>query len=303
MTLFGGGFADRAWVLSCVAMDRKARSEGWQVMAGVVQRDTLRDARAERPSRRDFIPTYVISLPDAEARRRNMTARLAAVGVPFRFFDAVDGRAQRLPDTIDGARVVRTLFETEAMLACSASHRLVHRMIAQGDAATALILEDDATIPDDFVEAVEQALALDFDVFKLEGINVSKRRITVGRVGRYDVIVTNRPSVGAAAYLLRRDAARRICSLPILDQTSDSVFQDTRLRLRVLEMNPFCVQQDDATESQLRDLPNRAYVPENQWSIKRMVRSVKRKAMVASIYGPATFARLEFQRIERWLKK
>jgi glycosyl transferase family 25 len=257
----------------------------------------------DRKTNRAFIPTYVISLADAEARRRNMTARLAAAGVPFRFFDAVDGRAQRLPDTIDGARVVRTLFETEAMLACTASHRLLHRIIADGDAETALILEDDATIPDDLVGVVEQALALDFDVFKLEGINVSKRRITVGHVGRYDVIITSRPSVGSAAYLLRRNAARRICSLPVIDQTSDSVFQDTRLRLRVLEMNPFCIEQDGATGTQLVHLPNRTFVPENQWSIGRLITSVKRKAILASIYGPRIFARLEFQRIERWLDR
>ena len=257
----------------------------------------------DRKANRAFIPTYVISLADAEARRRNMTVRLAAAGVPFQFFDAVDGRAQRLPETIDGARVVRTLFQTEAMLGCTASHRLLHRVIAEGDAETVLIFEDDATIPDDLVEVVEQALALDFDVFKLEGINVSKRRITVGRVGRYDVIITSRPSVGAAAYLLRRNAACRICSLPVIDQTSDSVFQDTRLRLRVLEMDPFCVEQDGATGTQLVHLPNRTFVPENQWSIGRWIESVRRKAIVASIYGPAVLLRLEFQRIERWLNR
>ncbi len=272
-------------------------------MAGSPETAALPGVVAAPTARRTCIPTYVISLPDAEARRRTMTARLTAAGVPFRFFDAVDGRSRRLPDTIDGARVVRTLFQTEAMLACTASHRLLHRIIAEGDAETALILEDDASIPDDLVDVVEQALALEFDVFKMEGINVSKRRVTVGRVGRYDVIITNRPSVGAAAYLLRRDAARRIGGLPVLDQTSDSVFQDTRLRLRVLEMDPFCVQQDGATGTQLLHAPNETYVPENQWSIKRMIRSVQRKAALAAIYGPAVLIRLEFQRIARWLDR
>jgi GR25 family glycosyltransferase involved in LPS biosynthesis len=257
----------------------------------------------DRKANHAFIPTYVISLADAEARRRNMTARLAAAGIPFQFFDAVDGRAQRLPETIDGARVVRTLFQTEAGLACTASHRLLQRMIAEGDADTALILEDDAAIADDFVEAVEQALAFDFDVFKLEGINASKRRIEVGRAGRYEVIITSRPSVGSAAYLLRRDAARRICSLPVIDQTSDYVFQDTRLRLRLLEMNPFCVEQDGATGTQLVHLPNQTFVPENQWSIWRWIESVRRKAILASIYGPTILLRLEFQRVERWLNR
>jgi glycosyl transferase, family 25 len=272
-------------------------------MTGVVQPDMRHDAATAQSPRREFIPTYVISLADAEARRGNMTARLAAAGVPFRFFDAVDGRARRLPDSFDCARVVRTPFGTEAALACTASHRLLHRMIAEGDAETTLILEDDATIPEDFAAVVEQALALDFDVFKLEGINVSKRRITVGRVGRHDVIITNRPSVGSAAYLVRRDAARRICSLPVIDQTSDYVFQDTRLRLRVLEMNPFCVQQDGATDTQILHQPNAAFVAENEWSIGRWIGSLKRKAVVASIYGPGVLARLEFQRIERWLNR
>lgn len=272
-------------------------------MGGAGQLDTSRESKLAHAPRRDFIPTYVISLSDAEGRRSNMTARLAAVGVPFRFVDAVDGRTQRLPDTIDGARIVHTVFKTEAALACTASHRLLHRVIAEGDAETVLILEDDATIPEDFVEAVEQALTFDFDVFKLEGINASKRRITIGRVGRYDVIITNRVSVGSAAYLLRRAAARRICSLPVIDQTSDYVFQDTRLRLRVLEMNPFCVEQDGATATQIFHLPNQSYRAENQWSPRRMFVSVKRKAMVASIYGLSVLARLEFQRIERWLNR
>jgi GR25 family glycosyltransferase involved in LPS biosynthesis len=252
---------------------------------------------------REFIPTYVISLRDSEVRRRNMTARLAAAGVPFQFFDAVDGRTQRLPEWIDGARVVRTLFEMEAGLASAASHRLLQRKIAEGDAEAAVILEDDATIPHDFIEVVDNALAFDFDVFKLEGVNASNRRITVGRIGRYDVIVTSRPSVGGAGYLLRRDAARRICSLPVLDQMADYIFQDTRLRLRVLEMEPFCVQQDGATPSQIPYLPNANYVPENKRSISRLLGSVRRKTMLASIYGPRTLARLEFQRVARWLNR
>ncbi len=250
-----------------------------------------------------MIPVYVISLADAEIRRRNMTARLTAAGLPFEFVDAVDGRSRRLPDQIDGARVVRTLFEHEAGLGSAASHRLLHRRIAQGEAETALILEDDATIPDDFVAIIERALALDFDVFKLEGVNVSKRRITVHRLGRYEVIITHKPSVGAAAYLLRRAAARRICSLPVLDQMSDYVFQDTRLRLRVLEMSPFCVSQDAATDSQIPYMPNPRYVPKSRRSVARLVDSLKRKAALASTYGPATLARLEFQRIGRWVHR
>src|SRR5690242_18482565 len=110
-----------------MATDRKATAGGLPRPDRSPTTKVPRDMGADRLDRREFIPTYVISLADAEARRRNMTARLMAAGVPFRFFDAVDGRARGLPDVIDGARVVRTLFQTEAGLACTASHRLLYR--------------------------------------------------------------------------------------------------------------------------------------------------------------------------------
>jgi GR25 family glycosyltransferase involved in LPS biosynthesis len=266
--------------------------------------DVSHGARIRHLEKRCFIPTYVISLADSEARRRSMTSQLTAAGVPFQFFDCVDGRTQRVPDSIDGARVVRERFNTEGALACTATHRLLHRMIAEGTAETVVILEDDAIIPRDFGEIVEKSLAFEFDAFKLEGINPSKHQVTVGRVGPYEVIITTRPAVGSAGYILRRDAARRICGLPVLDWTCDYIFQDPRLRLRVLEMNPFCVRQDETMGSQMpQSLPIPGYVPQGKRSIARLVESFKRKAVIASIYGPATLARLEFQRIGRWLNR
>ena len=92
------------------------------------------------------VPVYVISLPDAEVRRRNMATRLSAAGIPFRFFDAVDGRTRQIGSQIDGAELVRDAFDTEYALACTASHRLVHRTIANGDSDLALVFEDDAAL-------------------------------------------------------------------------------------------------------------------------------------------------------------
>jgi len=258
--------------------------------------ESAEPAKAAAPARA-VVPVYVISLPNAEVRRRNMKLRLEAVGMPFKFVDALYGRAMPVPDEIDGARVVRSWSKTESGLGCTVSHRLLHRVIAEGVAETALILEDDAAIPEDFAEVIEQALAFDFDVFKLEGVNASNRRLTIGRVGRYEVIITSRPSVGSAAYLLRRDAARRICSLPVLDQGSDYVFQDPRLRLRVLEMHPFCVQQDGATGTQLHHSPNETYVAQSEWSFRRLVESTRRKILMGRIYGPLMLARFELQRL------
>jgi len=70
------------------------------------------------------VPVYVLSLLDADGRRRKMAARLGAAGIPFRFVDAVDGRIRPVSDQIDGARVIRGRFGTEQALARAASHRL-----------------------------------------------------------------------------------------------------------------------------------------------------------------------------------
>src|SRR5438067_12759042 len=103
------------------------------------------------------IPVYVISLRDAEQRRRNMTARLNALDIPFQFVDAIDGRTQRLPEVFDGARIVRQGFWGESALACAMSHRLVHRCIASGPGEAALVLEDDARSTDFLATALNRA--------------------------------------------------------------------------------------------------------------------------------------------------
>src|SRR5229473_5846910 len=116
------------------------------------------------------IPAYVISLRDSEVRRRNMTERLGALGIPFQFVDAIDGRTQRLPDVFDGAQVARDGFWGESALACAMSHRKVHRMIAERPHDMALVLEDDAKPSDFFPAAISRVIRLwEFDVLKIEG--------------------------------------------------------------------------------------------------------------------------------------
>jgi GR25 family glycosyltransferase involved in LPS biosynthesis len=171
-------------------------------------------------------------------------------------------------------------------------------MIADGDAATALILEDDAKLDDDFSQVVEKALSFDFDLFKLEGVNIARRRVTIGRIGRHDVIVTVFPSSGAAAYLVRREAARRICELPVIDQVNDLIFGDPRLRLRVLELDPFCAWQDCETDSALKRFPNPSYIPQKIRGVRRMIRSFRRKIAIATLYGPLVLIKFELQKIE-----
>jgi GR25 family glycosyltransferase involved in LPS biosynthesis len=249
------------------------------------------------------IPIYVISLSDAEIRRRNIAARLNAAGLAFQFFDAADGRCSRFPDVIDGARITRACFGTEGGLGSTVSHRLVHRKIANGKAEMALVLEDDALPAPDFRDVLSCAARFDFDVFKFEGDPLGVR-IKVGQIGKYAVVIGTTVALGGAAYLIRRSAAAKFCSLPQIDQMVDAAFSDERLGLRVLQCEPYPVVQDRATPTTVR-VNFSGYFPNAKRpdSLQRMAGLISRRYMLLKVYGPKIAIRLELQKVLRRLSR
>ena len=243
------------------------------------------------------IPVYVISLRDSEVRRRNMTERLGALGISFRFLDAIDGRTERLPDVFDGARVVRDGFWGESALACAMSHRKVHRMIAEADSNLALVFEDDAKLSEDIAEVVDVAEPFDFDVLKLEGGRLG-RCVKVGTIRqRYSVVIGGAPSMGAAAYLMTKRAARRCCSAP-LDRAADEIFGDFRLGLKVLEVDPFPVTQDRETPTMV-NLQSYGPPPRQfrRSSVAKLVHSLRKRVRLVRVHGPRIALAIEMQRL------
>lgn len=240
------------------------------------------------------IPVYVISLRDSEVRRRDMTERLGRLGIPFQFVDAIDGRTQRLPDTFDGARVVRDAFWGEPVLACTMTHRMVHRMIAEGESELALIFEDDADPSPDFPDALALARTLRFDVLKFEGSGGWGRRARLTTIGKFNVMVGT-PSLGAAAYLIRRSAAARFCALPVLDQITDVGFGDLRLGLRVLDLEPYPVKQNAPTSLAHEPFFGPATPRRNR--LARFARSIRKRAMFVRLYGLRATVKMDLGRI------
>ncbi len=244
------------------------------------------------------IPAYVISLRDSEVRRRNMTERLGALDILFQIVDAIDGRTQRLPDVFDGARVDRSGFWGESALACAMSHRKVHGMIAEGASNLALVFEDDARLSEDFGGVLDAAEPFDFDVFKLEGGRLG-RCVKVGTIRqRYSVVIGSAPSMGAAAYLLTRTAAQRLCALPVLDQMADEAFGDPRLAFKVLELDPFAVTQDQETPTMV-NLQSYGPPPRQfrRSSVGKLVHSLRKRVRLVRAHGPRIAMAIEMQRL------
>ena len=100
-------------------------------------------------------PILILTLEGDEARRQPLLDQLAAMGLPWRLIQGVDGRqglpAECLP-LIDReaaqARLRRPM--TDAEFACALSHRQIYGLILDEGLAGAVVLEDDAILTPDF---------------------------------------------------------------------------------------------------------------------------------------------------------
>lgn len=112
--------------------------------------------------KRDAVPLeiVVVNLERSLERRQQMTALLTPLGLPFSFFQAVDGRAVCHPlfDRADQklAEIRRGFTLNAGELGCFASHYLLWQRCVQENRPL-LIFEDDVAINDGFPEAYRLA--------------------------------------------------------------------------------------------------------------------------------------------------
>ncbi len=160
---------------------------------------------------------FVINLKESADRRKQMQKRLDDVGLPFAFFEAVDGRGFDMREVphYNGAKR-RRYFGRDMMpaeMGCLLSHRGVYERMDRENIAYALILEDDVTFAPD-VRGVLAALLetpVKWDVIRFLGSpKIYKRghRKICPLTGDYWLARLRTAPGGAHAYLIRLDAAR-----------------------------------------------------------------------------------------------
>lgn len=202
------------------------------------------------------LSVWLINLDRADARRAAMQPRLAALGLDYRPFSAVDGRARwnELAPSVDidafernaGRKVI------PGEIGCYHSHLGVWRAFLETGAPVALVLEDDVVFHDDFLEALDAALRVrnHWDFLKLNKIR-AKQPVRQGRVGRWSLNAYLGPATGFGAYLITSDLAGRLLPdmLPItrpIDHEADRIH---RHRFRHLGLEPFPSHVEDGGDS------------------------------------------------------
>lgn len=164
-----------------------------------------------------MIEIVVISLPEAETRRRLMRAQLEQPGMPpHRFVDGVDGRrldVDELRAIYDEAAARRHVGRplTAPEIGCAASHLAAYRQIVERSVPLALVLEDDALLGHQFLKVLIRLLPL-FDAGRPQAVLLSHvLRYSAWHSRRVDRLYgLYRPYLahGAHAYLINLHGAR-----------------------------------------------------------------------------------------------
>ena len=201
---------------------------------------------------------WMINLDRDIERREKMTHQLQKLELPFTRFAGIDGKKQieKLSKRTDPDAYARNMGSPilPGKMGCYASHVAVWETFLASEHTVALILEDDVVFHDDFLESLNLALA-NADKWDTLRFNCIRAKIPVRqcKLGKYDLNAYIGPFTGNAAYLLKKDVARRI--LPnIWPQTRAFDHELNRFfnhDFRQLGLEPFSSHVDDGGESSI----------------------------------------------------
>lgn len=168
-----------------------------------------------------MIPVFVISLKDETVRRDKMAQKMAALNLPFTFFDAVDGRGFDVAALRDYAGLKRRLWFgkdlTGGEMGCIYSHRALWQKIIDETIPAALILEDDVILKDDFPAVLQSLLAHPYPWKMVRFLGSPKvarlrqRRVADLEHGYHLTRLSTSPG-GAHAYVIKCEAAKILCA-------------------------------------------------------------------------------------------
>jgi glycosyl transferase family 25 len=179
-----------------------------------------------------------------------MQNHLDVVGVPLRFFDAVDGRKMTANALMKaapkgGVDYCGMLAPTE--IGCALSHLAVIREIAEGQNEYAAVMEDDVFVLPEarkfFDEKFLSSLPA-FDILQLIGIDPkqkSRLALNLGNVDGYQICALPRCHYSMCGLIYTRAAARLIGAniTKITAPIDNMLFSDCRVMgLRIIEVRP-----------------------------------------------------------------
>ncbi|REJ68849.1 MAG: hypothetical protein DWQ31_06575 [Planctomycetota bacterium] len=215
---------------------------------------------------------YVINLAPAEDRWEQVRARLDAVGMRYTRIDAVNGRALNLPlvdfdEAGHRRRTGRRPIKPE--IGCYLSHlRAILEFLDTRD-EYGLILEDDALLGPEAIEAIDDALAYrdQWDILRLSSVNRDRYWPAIKLSGGRHLGVSLTRSKGASAYVINRRAAKTwVRELLPMRLAWDIAFDLEFFQgLKAMGVTPLPVRQDARFETHIQKEINTHKLPRTRY--------------------------------------
>jgi glycosyl transferase family 25 len=192
------------------------------------------------------LEVVLINLDRSVERRQLMEQRLREIGLAYRRLSAVDGQARwaeispQLDTKAFQRNVGRDVLRGE--VGCYFSHLQAWQQLLESSADTLLVLEDDVVFGQDFMVALELALAHrgDWDVLKLNKIR-AKQPVRQRRLGGYSLNAYIGTATGMGAYLIQRHTVQQLLPvmLPIRRPIDHELDRVHVLDYRLFGLEPF----------------------------------------------------------------
>ena len=158
--------------------------------------------------------TFLINIDDAHERRQLMEDQLGRLNIPYSKISAVHGDLLEFPiDGFDetGFKINTGKCRNNLEVGCYLSHITALKVFLESDSDHALILEDDALLPDCLVALLESAVEHSsiWDLLRLSSLREGKFIELVPLVENYHLVINTRVLKSTAAYFISRHGAQR----------------------------------------------------------------------------------------------
>lgn len=119
------------------------------------------------------MPVFVINLPQCVDRKHNMEIQLKKLGLPYKFIEAVDGKAlssEEKNTLCDFKKIYKRYHRmlSDGEIGCVLSHKKVYDYMIKNNIPKAIILEDDAILKNNFIDCYNELLNFDKDNFLIK---------------------------------------------------------------------------------------------------------------------------------------
>lgn len=220
------------------------------------------------PESRQSMAVYLINMDGATDRLAAMERKTQAIGLSFERISGVDGRKIAFPIPEFSELSYKLLHGRRTVppeVGCYLSHVECARRLLASDADLALILEDDVSFEQDFLNTVDLAARnrKNWDILRLTTVNRGRKYAFKNlKVGRNLAVALTREK-GAGAYIVNRQAAQWIVEklLPMRLAYDIAFDLEYLYGLRAAFVYPLIASQHSEHETQIQANINKYKLP------------------------------------------